>query len=596
MPQSTEVKRKKATNKMAASVALSGAVVAAVGAMGSTNALASPYIGYENNGVDYCATGGNSTLASGCALWGSAVTSYTGTNIAYLSGNGGGTTGGVWAADNNAGMWYGGGSPAAATNRVFVDSAGATVQGSKVTLIGANGVDVSSTQIHNLAAGTAGTDAVNVTQLTNTSQSVANALGGGSTVNSDGTITAPSYSVGGTTANSVGDAISNIDGRTTQNASDIASLNSQLSSGTIGLVQQDPTTRNITVAKATDGTVVDVTGTAGARTVTGVAAGAVSATSLDAINGSQLYATNQSVAQNTSDIAQNTSDIASLSTNVAQNTSDIASLNTNVAQNTSDIAKNTSDINNINTQLASGGLGLVKQDATTQNITVGKDTGGTVVDMTGTDGTRTVTGVSAGALSADSTDAVNGSQLYQTNQNVSSLAQQLSNVEGAASTISSQKTDTPAVASGTDSTALGNGSKATGNNSVALGSGSVADEDNTVSIGSKGNERRLTNVAPGINGTDGVNMNQLNAVQSNVDTVARQAFSGIAAAMAMPNLTPSQPGKTVVAAGVANYKGYTAMGVGGTYRSRDSRWLVNAAASITPHGDAGVRGQVGYEF
>ncbi|VXB60288.1 hypothetical protein BURKHO8Y_140387 [Burkholderia sp. 8Y] len=52
----------------------------------------------------------------------------------------------------------------------------------------------------------------------------------------------------------------------------------------------------------------------------------------------------------------------------------------------------------------------------------------------------------------------------------------------------------------------------------------------------------------------------------------------------------------MVAAGVGNYKGYTAIGLGATYRSRDSRWLVNAAASITQHGDTGVRGQVGYEF
>ncbi len=56
------------------------------------------------------------------------------------------------------------------------------------------------------------------------------------------------------------------------------------------------------------------------------------------------------------------------------------------------------------------------------------------------------------------------------------------------------------------------------------------------------------------------------------------------------------PSQLVVAASVANYKGYTAMDIGGTYRSRDSRWLVNAAASVTPHGNTGVRGQVGYEF
>ncbi|MDR5770640.1 YadA-like family protein [Caballeronia sp. LZ002] len=390
----------------------------------------------------------------------------------------------------------------------FINGADSNNNALTVSKTGAN-IQLNNGKVTNLAAGTANTDSVNFGQLKNTAQSTAKAIGGGSALNSDGTISAPSFAL--TNANSIN-------------------------------------------------------GTSGAATDVGTAFGTVDAA------------------------------LGKLNSNVTQNTADIASLKTNVAQNSSDIAQNTSDISNINQQIASGNVGLVRQDATTQNITVAKDTGGTVVDMTGTDGTRTVTGVSAGALSADSTDAVNGSQLYQTNQNVSSLAQQLSNVEGAASTVASQKTDTPAVASGTDSTALGNGSKATGNNSVALGSGSVADEDNTVSIGSKGNERRLTNVAPGINGTDGVNMNQLNAVQSNVDTVARQAFSGIAAAMAMPNLTPSQPGKTVVAAGVANYKGYTAMGVGGTYRSRDSRWLVNAAASITPHGDAGVRGQVGYEF
>ncbi len=388
-----------------------------------------------------------------------------------------------------------------------------------------------------------------------------------------------------------------------KNTSDINNIVNQFNNGSIGLVQQDPTTRVITVAKNTDGTVVDMTGTAGTRTVTGVTAAQLNATSTDAVNGSQLYATNQNVAQNTADIAnlnttvtQHSANIAQNTADIAKNTADIANLNTNVAQNTADIAKNTTDISNINQQISSGNVGLVKQDATTRNITVAKDNDGTVVDMTGTQGARTVTGVAAGTLSANSLDAVNGSQLYATNQNVASLTQQINNVAAASSAFASQSTDTPAVASGANSTAMGNGSKATGNNSVAIGSGSVADEDNTVSIGSAGNERRLTNVAPGVNGTDAANMNQLNAVQNSVNATARQAFSGVAAAMAMPNLTPSQPGKTVVAAGVGNYKGYTAMGFGATYRSRDSRWLVNAAASITQRGDAGVRGQVGYEF
>ncbi|MEM5381969.1 hypothetical protein, partial [Paraburkholderia azotifigens] len=58
----------------------------------------------------------------------------------------------------------------------------------------------------------------------------------------------------------------------------------------------DATTRNITVAKDTDGTLVDFTGTAGVRKLTGVANGDVNATSVDAVNGSQLYNVAQSTA------------------------------------------------------------------------------------------------------------------------------------------------------------------------------------------------------------------------------------------------------------------------------------------------------------
>lgn len=279
--------------------------------------------------------------------------------------------------------------------------------------------------------------------------------------------------------------------------------------------------------------------------ISGLAAGDISATSTEAINGSQLYAA----------------------------------------------------VNDLTTNISNGTIGLVQQNPTSRAITVAKDTDGTVVDVTGTAGARQVTGVAAGELSAASTDAVNGSQLYATNQQVDVLNQRVANITiGGSTFIDSQANDAPAAATGANSTALGNGAQATGANSVALGDRSVASEDNTVSVGSAGNERRVTNVAAGVNGTDAANMNQLNAVQSSVNTVAREAFAGVAAAMAMPNLTPREPGKTVVAAGVANYKGYTAVGVGGTYRSRDSRWLVNGALSLTGHGDTGVRAQVGYEF
>jgi autotransporter adhesin len=174
-------------------------------------------------------------------------------------------------------------------------------------------------------------------------------------------------------------------------------------------------------------------------------------------------------------------------------------------------------------------------------------------------------------------------------------------------------------ASGDNSTALGSNSSATGNNSVALGEGSVADRDNSVSMGSVGNERQITNVAAGTAPTDAVNLGQVNNLLSQgvaqgvqqansytdqrfdqanhaINQVARSAYAGVAAAMAMPNMTPSGPGRTIVAAGAGNYKNGSALAAGVTYRSQSGNWLMNGAVSVTSTGDAGVRAQVGYEF
>ncbi|WP_213227283.1 YadA-like family protein [Caballeronia sp. NK8] len=479
--------------------------------------------------------------------------------------------------------------------------------------------------------------AVNGSQLYALADATAFAMGGGSAVNPDGSITAPTYVIhnadGSTSAvNNVGDAISNIDGRTTRNSSDITNLRQQVNIGGIGLVQQDSVSHSINVGANTDGSFVNFAGLAGARVLDGVANGAVTSTSRQAVNGSQLHALSSSTASalgggstvnsdgsiteptyrvngrivnNVGDavssldtrVTQNTNEISNLSSNVAQNTADITNLTTDIANHSTQIQKNASDIADINNQINSGSIGLVQQDQTTRTVAVAKNADETVVDMTGTQGARKVAGVAAGTLSADSTDAVNGSQLYATDLEVSSLKQRVVNIQSTGNELmASQAHDAPPLASGDRSTAIGNGAVASGANSVALGDSSVAEENHTVSIGSAGNERRLTNVAPGINGTDAANMNQLNAVQSSVNSVARGAFAGVAAAMSMPNMTPSQPGNTVVAAGVGNYKGYTAVGLGATYRSRDSRWLVNGAASITPSGDTGARAQVGYEF
>ncbi|WP_346778222.1 YadA-like family protein [Paraburkholderia sp. Ac-20342] len=276
-------------------------------------------------------------------------------------------------------------------------------------------------------------DAINGSQLYANSASVAEALGGGSTVSEDGTISAPSYSVGGTTVGNIGDALGNIDGRTTQNAADIASVQDKLADGSFGLVQQDATTRDLTVGKDTDGTVVNMAGTAGNRTVTGVAAGVVNASSVDAINGSQLYANSASVAEALGGGSTVSEDgtvsapsysvggttvnsigdaLGNIDGRTTQNTADITRNADDIAKNATDLTNVQNSVTDLSTQLASGTAGLVQQDATTRDLTVGKDTDGTVVNMAGTAGNRTVTGVAAGVVNASSVDAINGSQLY----------------------------------------------------------------------------------------------------------------------------------------------------------------------------------------
>ncbi|MFV3416398.1 hypothetical protein ACNFH8_29490, partial [Pseudomonas sp. NY15436] len=87
---------------------------------------------------------------------------------------------------------------------------------------------------------------------------------------------------------------------------------------------------NLTVGKDTDGAAVDFAGTAGARKLINVADGTVAAGSKDAVNGGQLFATNQQVAQNTTDIAGNTTSISNLDGRVTNVEGDVSTLNTSI--------------------------------------------------------------------------------------------------------------------------------------------------------------------------------------------------------------------------------------------------------------------------
>ncbi|KVP89372.1 hypothetical protein WJ96_20495 [Burkholderia ubonensis] len=225
-----------------------------------------------------------------------------------------------------------------------------------------------------------------------------------------------------------------------------------------------------------------------------------------------------------------------------------------------------------------------------------------------------VTNLQDGDVSEGSTDAVTGGQLWETRKQVVDLDQRVTHYQATDGSRASANTQGKASATGDMSAAFGGGAQASGeksvalgenaaasaSNSVALGANSVANQANTVSVGAVGSERRIVNVAPGVNGTDAVNVNQMNALRNdmsnNMNQVARSVYGGVAAAMAMPNLTPSAPGKTVVAAGAANYKGNNAVAAGVTYLARNSKVFIHGGVAVTDNGEASVRTQVGVKF
>ncbi|WP_194270688.1 beta strand repeat-containing protein [Glaciimonas soli] len=421
----------------------------------------------------------------------------------------------------------------------------------------------------NVAAGSAATDAVNVSQLTSEAaksntlgNSVATALGGTAAYDSStGAITLPSYTVQGTTYNDVGAALDGLNtGLNTTNtnvtnvAGDLTTLTNNINNGTVGLVQQAAAGADLTVGKDTDGVNVSFADKDGnTRTLTNVTAGNLSATSTDAVNGSQLFATNTQVGQNTVNIAKNTGDISNLDGRVIINEGDISNL--------------TNNLNN-------GTIGLVQQAAAGADLTVGKDTDGVNVSFADKDGnTRTLTNVTAGTAG---TDAVNLDQLNAVkNQvgNLSDLAVTYDDPSKASITLSGAAgTQIKNVMAGTDATDAVNvgqldaaktdlGAQITtvsnnlstqigdvttnltaatrffkadgltadadaqvtvGSNSVAIGANSVASEANTVSVGAVGSERKIVNVAAGVNTTDAVNVGQLSAVSGDVGQLANQ--------------------------------------------------------------------------
>jgi autotransporter adhesin len=172
---------------------------------------------------------------------------------------------------------------------------------------------------------------------------------------------------------------------------------------------------------------------------------------------------------------------------------------------------------------------------------------------------------------------------------------------------SASATTASAVAVGQSATVLATGGAAFGanavvqasaTNSVAIGQGSVASAPNTVSVGAAGAERRVTNVAAGVNPTDAVNVSQLqsvaagmtagfqsqiNGLQGQIVDNQHEARAGTALSLAAAGLRyDDRPGKASLAAALGHFKGETGLALGLGY-NYGTQLRFNAAVTGAPN-------------
>ena len=243
---------------------------------------------------------------------------------------------------------------------------------------------------------------------------------------------------------------------------------------------------------------VSVGTTGGERTVTNVAAGQISATSTDAINGSELFATNQAIEA-----------------------------------------------------LVTGGAGPVQYSNPATPTT---PNGGIVtnsVTLVGTGGPVTMNNVAPGQVTATSTQAINGSQLF-------GLSSSVANNFGGGSHVNSD--------------------------------GSISAPNYTV-----GNQ-----TFNNIGGAIGALNSGIANLQSEISGMSNKANAGSAAGIATANLVQAvTPGKSLVTVAGGFWQGQSSVAVGFSHRFSGpwSGWTMKASGAVATSGSGGGGGVgVGYEF
>ena len=305
------------------------------------------------------------------------------------------------------------------------------------------------------------------------------------------------------------------------------------------------------------------------NTISGLADGKVSADSDQAINGSQLHDTAESVANALGGNAKVNPDGTIKTSNIGNTGKDnvhdaIASIHGQVAgaKTSMSAGKNTVVNSSTNADGSNNYQVALAEDIQLNSVTANQVTAKQVtankvnvgkVTIDGT--TNKVSGLANGEITSTSTDAINGSQLHQTN---SSVAQHL----GGGSTLNKD------------------GSIGAPTYNVAGGTfHNVGDALGAI-------DTRVSNLEQAFYDTN-----------KNMDDLRNDTYAGIAGAMAVGNLPqPTEAGMSMVSAGVSGYRGETAVAIGVSAITDSNKIVWKMGASADSRSNIGGAVSMGYQW
>ena len=370
----------------------------------------------------------------------------------------------------------------------------------------------------------------------------------------------------------------------------------------------------------------------GGSKITNVAAGEVSATSSDAINGSQLFAVQENITKlddfavkydSNTDGTVNRNSVTlggTQSTATKDATTGLITTTGGTSLNNVASAGDITDVANANKAVNAGDLNNqvvnLKNEITNvgaaarTEVVAGENI--TVTSSTGTSGQSIYTVATAKDVKFDSVTADDGkgntTTLNASGTSVKNAAGDTANYGASGTKLTDNSGNQTTVSASGMAVTDGTHSAVYDAKGIHFTNSAGTTINNAPSVtqaGVDGGGQRITNVGNAVNPTDAVNLGQLNAamnnnlgaVHSRINTVAKDAFAGAASAMASAGLPQAyMPGKSMVAIAGSTFKNQSAVALGISSITDNGKWVIKGTVNSNSRGDVGATIGTGYQW